>query len=510
MSESGADLYFLRSSIRILFSSNRTQISLSTACSSSPPSSLNDMSYPALLLTEGWLPDEVADALPNFIIPPPVEAGLIRTWNQDFAAKVLCKWAPANDTWIEYLKSSKDDTASLSLILTTLSLANTRRVISAAACGSGPRLAQLMKALRLAQTQPTVLNPRPVSNPSPIPQTSTSAETDEVRLSSVQPSHSFEPTVPPNPSLLRGAQKSPPAPSSAHSISPSLAQQSRDQLPHHPAELSFSPFDSSLRNPIHSHSQSRLATTSGRLLGADRTTEPQRQARQPTPVPNTVDEELPSAELGPSSHRWEPKRFPLVDGNPLGSDSETESAYGVGKGDSDNEEDDSFTEDGEEDSESQEDSGTGRETGVNDADADGDEDVDKSLEGFEDNVHEDETGHDIAPDGYTEPSLNPWTWTQNANDKKVAQWGLEELIQDDRRSTAAARTEWMYEARLGSEYSPPPSLYMNRPDKYYKTCPRKTMRRGEKRKQALSWRFPSLAETLSVLSFTKTVSSIGR
>ncbi|KAG8902174.1 hypothetical protein FRC00_000983 [Tulasnella sp. 408] len=47
-------------------------------------------------------------------------------------------------------------------------------------------------------------------------------------------------------------------------------------------------------------------------------------------------------------------------------------------------------------------------------------------------------------------TLNPWAWSQKTNDAKVQLWDLEGLINKDRLSTAAARTKWMYEARLGN------------------------------------------------------------
>lgn len=47
-----------------------------------------------------------------------------------------------------------------------------------------------------------------------------------------------------------------------------------------------------------------------------------------------------------------------------------------------------------------------------------------------------------------DPKFHPRGWSVELNAKKVAEWGLENAVDSDKRHTAAARTEWMYQSRL--------------------------------------------------------------
>lgn len=74
------------------------------------------------------------------------------------------------------------------------------------------------------------------------------------------------------------------------------------------------------------------------------------------------------------------------------------------------------------------------------------------LEAGDDEDDDSKDVDEAYPDGYVDPTaVDPWKWSQSKNDAKVLQWGVEEMIEDDPRSTAPVRAIWMYDARKGGK-----------------------------------------------------------
>lgn len=100
--------------------------------------------------------------------------------------------------------------------------------------------------------------------------------------------------------------------------------------------------------------------------------------------------------------------------------------------------------------------------GGQDMEGDGEDPEGDGTDGEGIGLH-DSAAEDDVSEGGVERTLNPWAWSQKTNDEKVQLWELEDLIKKDRLSTAAARTKWMYQARLGSKRS----LARSRVAEYY-------------------------------------------
>ncbi|KIO27519.1 hypothetical protein M407DRAFT_23208 [Tulasnella calospora MUT 4182] len=402
----------------------------------------------ALSITDGFPPEQVADALPSLNLAPDIQAGLIRSWDRPFAEKVLLKWAPTSATWISFLSTSKDDIASLSLMLTVLAMEQARSIISiVGASQPGPRLAQLMMALRAAQLPKVTLHPAANAHQEatlqPNIQITETKKPIQRSVSPLLPHSSTPPSVqsirPSTPNVLptpkaegtsncdRGFPTKPSvaAPLSADKAACDVSRSPPTRSPHR-------------RRPRVS-SSSGPTTTLEKGSPTSSPKEPsQKFVRQATPGLGSDIEEPMLTEAGrqQSSPRRHAKAFPLEDSNSNDSREDVhQEAYddpGLGDQEGGSEND--------EDQRSLEDIPIGEEPDNLDPPMPSDEGKPNTLE---DEVHE------AAPDGYVDPSLSPWTWTQEANDERVEQWDLEGMIEDDRTSTAAARTKWMYETRLG-------------------------------------------------------------
>ncbi|KAG8927972.1 hypothetical protein FRC01_006642 [Tulasnella sp. 417] len=520
----------------------------------------------AILVTEDFGVEDVADVLPGLELSPAIQAGLIRFWDPIFAAQVFQKWTPASETWIEYLGSSEDDTASLSLMLKVLSKEEIRDYISTIGSKRGvSRLAQLMRAFGAAKllsstpltsetpsaTSPTtdpahVAKPPNTSpdstdtiNPSPLRKVDTLSSTspnlpstaDRVHTaklptpspecidtvtpspfgkaetlsrmhpdlpSTADPAHTAKPPIPslesidtvePSPfgkaeTLSRTHPDLPSTADPAHAAKPPTPSPKSTNISHLPPRQNIP--NSSKTSPslpsIPPHHQISTSangipvdrpreTTLGQPALPSNTSSPQSQPlalhqtrahRQPTPHPSPSSDEGSLGALQKNSveekqmegiHDWDPQGVDYGGSWPLGGDylddGEDMADGGPVAPPEKRRAADEFA-DEPSNSENGEDSPNGG--CQDDSDDEGGGEVDIMCEDEEtrpeDLLLEDEGSDEGSDEGF-ERSLNPWAWSQSKNDEKVQAWALEDLIQEDRLSTAAARTKWMFEARLG-------------------------------------------------------------
>ncbi|KAG9043289.1 hypothetical protein FS837_009775 [Tulasnella sp. UAMH 9824] len=450
----------------------------------------------AIAATEDFTVEEVVSTLPDLVIPPDIQAGLLRAWDSSFAVQVLESWTPTSDAWTEFLKSSEDDAASLSFMLRVLTVKETRSYISTvgAICGHS-RLTQLMVAFAAAKLSssnppastlpaapvppPSSLNAghhertrkavdlpqRPSNSPSTAPSNNPTASANPLSRNAPRGVSPARPLFPPE---ISERQPSPaPLPSTLlfpvadishpEGANRATAQRTNDAVQSHSKEK-HSKSPRQRRPQIPSRSPPPAA---GERDMAPLSPRPNQQTRRhPTPHPSLPSSPSPS----PSSHdesanRREADAYSRDDMESFDQGHGAQLAQDRGPlkhGESFTGQELKAFDEVHQTPEEQEmaihyarsDSGLSMEDGQ--GVTGNHEEPQANGTDKEDVGSEDQTTDEDVSEGGIDQTLNPWAWSQKTNDAKVQLWDLEGLIHKDRLSTAAARTKWMYEARLGN------------------------------------------------------------
>ncbi|KAG8931881.1 hypothetical protein FRC01_000650 [Tulasnella sp. 417] len=438
----------------------------------SNPESCERILLEAIAGTEDFDAEEVANAVPGLGLAPDMQAALIRTWDSSFAAEVLQRWTPGDETWLEFLESSKDDIASLSFMLTVFTAKEVRGYISTIGGRSSPtRLAQLMKAFGAAKLS------------SFIPPTAKTLSTTPLPLHSkgiVQPPNP-SPTLPSNGDpnqtqspvdLSKGSDGLPSAashdqpPTTTDGASQNAAQEASPVPQVSPPPKRLTSWTIGFHIGYSSVASTGLDTPIGRRPGKPSPSPPpgdpdedflppsshsdQRTCRQSTPHPSPSPHEKSDDEFHqvPAPNKREAQAFPVRDSGSgdlaYRSHSSQRGSHPEAKGDATGGA--LTTTDGAHEATD------GQEVTIPEGLDDGlttTDDEEPSTEEEDDDGLNERTVEDEMSEGGVDRALNPWAWSQKTNDEKVRKWELEDLIKVDRLSTAAARTKWMYEARLG-------------------------------------------------------------
>ncbi|KAG8939672.1 hypothetical protein FRC04_006079 [Tulasnella sp. 424] len=455
----------------------------------------------------GLKPATVATALPGFHYGPSVEARLLLSWDEDFAATVLTSWTPSDDTWTEAIRHAADDNQVLGLLLNSLGTDGARRRIAEAAEAiGGGRLARLMKSLRSTinakkPSKPAEAPSHPKTPPLPVPGASLaklSTQSDSI-TTAANPPTKHDASSPPQPQPVLDSVKHPGLPAvsgvgviaatsrrdekqnpasieelfAADDAVAPLAQASPVRTQAKPSLLGGSgPFKdvSNVHAPLPSQALIPRSPNSDRDHHQYRGVKASSNSKSTRPGEGKHDTNSPvqdeNRHQGISFSKTAQSRAATPPSSPLGSRKVLEKAHPASQRlraasfpaiddlDLTDESLDSPAPslgDGTDGAVDKSPKPTGEEhKGTEDSEIKA-ATVAMPINNDDNNDDNDDgSKEDWYPDGYVDPTaIDPWKWSQDKNDERVILWEVEEMIELDPRSTAPVRAKWMYEARKG-------------------------------------------------------------